>query len=280
MTKEILLAARQGLHRRLQEKLWSLHNGIASNSDKDSRTSVSIGSALAETLAVASGKPRLRGSAAGAEFERQAIGFLRATFPALDHLRPGHWQIEPGSAIAKFEQYSHLDALKEAAAGNPALAAVLGSDYTIKPDIIITRSPEEDDRINREALFVGDDTAGLTPLRKRNNSQHLLHASVSCKWTIRSDRTQNSRAEALNLVRNRKGRAPHIAVVTAEPLPSRLVSIAIGTGDIDCTYHVALHELREVVDALELDEARDTLDLMVHGKRLRDVSDLPLDLAV
>ena len=280
MTNEILLAARQGLHRRLQEKLWSLHNGIASNSDKDSRASVSIGNALAEAVGVLPGRPRLRGSAAGSEFERQTIGFLRATFPALGHLRPGCWAIASGSAIAKFEQYSHLDALKEAAADNVALAAVLGSDYTIKPDIIITRSPEDDDRINQEAPFVGDDTAGFTPLRRRNNSQHLLHASVSCKWTIRSDRTQNSRAEALNLIRNRKGRAPHIAVVTAEPLPSRLVSIAVGTGDIDCTYHVALHELREVVEASEWDDARDTLDLMVEGKRLRDVSDLPLDLAV
>lgn len=280
MTKELLLAARQSLHRRLQERLWSRNNGIASNSDKASRASVSIGNALAEVLGVPSGQPRLKGSAAGTEFERQTVGFLRTTFPALDHLRPGRWEIERGSAIDRFEQYSHLDALKEAAADNAALAAVLGSDYTIMPDIIITRSPEEDDRINREAPFVGNDTAGLTPLRRRNNSQHLLHASVSCKWTIRSDRSQNSRAEALNLVRNRKGRAPHIAVVTAEPLPSRLVSIAIGTGDIDCTYHVALHELREVVEASEWEDARDTLDLMVDGKRLRDVSDLPLDLAV
>ena len=124
------------------------------------------------------------------------------------------------------------------------------------------------------------DTARLAPLRERNNDVDLLHASISCKWTIRSDRTQNSRAEALNLVRNRKGRAPHIAVVTAEPLPSRLVSIAVGTGDIDCTYHVALHELLEVVTASEWDDARAALEVMVEGERLRDISDLPLDLVV
>lgn len=280
MTEEILLAARQSLHRGLQEKLWSLHNGIPSNSDKDNRASVSIGTALAEAVGVSSGHPRLRGSAAGTEFERQTIAFLRATFPALGHLRPGDWAIETGSAIATFEQYAHLDALEKAASENAALAAALGSDYTIKPDIILSRSPEGDDRINQESLFAGNETADHTPLRRRNNTRQLLHASVSCKWTIRSDRTQNSRAEALNLVRNRKGRAPHIAVVTAEPLPSRLVSIAIGTGDIDCTYHVALHELQEVVEASEWDDARAALDLMVHGKRLRDISDLPLDLAV
>ena len=70
----------------------------------------------------------------------------------------------------------------------------------------------------------------------------MLHASISCKWTIRSDRSQNSRTEALNLIRNRKGRVPHIAVVLFEPLPSRIASIAMGTGDIDCTYHGALYE--------------------------------------
>ncbi len=37
-----------------------------------------------------------------------------------------------------------------------------------------------------------------------------------------SDRAQNTRSEALNLIRNRKGRLPHIVVVTEEPSPSRL----------------------------------------------------------
>ena len=69
-------------------------------------------------------------------------------------------------------------------------------------------------------------------------------------------------------------------MVTAEPLPSRLASIAIGTGDIDCTYHVALHELQDVVSAELWPDAHDMLSIMVEGKRLRDISDLPLDLAI
>jgi len=108
----------------------------------------------------------------------------------------------------------------------------------------------------------------------------LLHASVSCKWTIRSDRAQNARSEALNLIRNRKGHLPHVVVVTAEPTPSRLASIALGTGDIDCVYHFALYELQSAVCALELHDAADLLAIMVEGKRLKDISDLPLDLAV
>ena len=37
-----------------------------------------------------------------------------------------------------------------------------------------------------------------------------------------------------SMIRNRKGHLPHIVVVTAEPMPNRLASLALGTGDIDC----------------------------------------------
>jgi hypothetical protein len=108
----------------------------------------------------------------------------------------------------------------------------------------------------------------------------LLHASVSCKWTIRSDRAQNTRTEALNMMRNRKGHLPHIVVVTGEPLPSRIASIALGTGDIDCVYHFALPELIATVDELDIPDSQEMVRIMVEGKRLKDISDLPLDLAV
>ncbi|HBE52840.1 MAG TPA: restriction endonuclease, partial [Cyanobacteria bacterium UBA11369] len=91
---------------------------------------------------------------------------------------------------------------------------------------------------------------------------------------------QNCRTEALNLIRNRKGKLPHIIVVTAEPLPSRIASIALGTGDIDCVYHFALYELMAAVREADLEDAAEMLRIMVEGKRLRDISDLPLDLAV
>ena len=120
----------------------------------------------------------------------------------------------------------------------------------------------------------------LASLRRINGGRPLLHASISCKWTIRSDRGQNSRTEGLNLVRHRKGHLPHVVVVTGEPLPSRVASIALGTGDIDCVYHFALMELKETVDELQFLDALEMLNIMVEGKRLKDISDLPLDLAV
>jgi hypothetical protein len=137
-----------------------------------------------------------------------------------------------------------------------------------------------DDEINQQAVLVDESVAVLASLRQRNGGSPLLHASVSCKLTIRSDRSQNSRSEALNLIRNRRGKLPHIAVVTAEPLPSRLASIALGGGDIDCVYHFALPELQDSVRELRLSDSEESLNIMVSGRRLKDISDLPLDLAV
>ena len=95
---------------------------------------------------------------------------------------------------------------------------------------------------------------------------------------MRSDRAQNTRSEALNLIRNRKGRAPHIVAVTGEPTPSRIASIALGTGDIDCVYHFALPELERAIERCDNDEAKTMLEILIQGDRLRDIADLPLDL--
>ena len=69
-------------------------------------------------------------------------------------------------------------------------------------------------------------------------------------------------------------------VVTGEPTPSRLSSLALGTGDIDTVYHFALPELIEATHASGNDEAMRTLDTLINGQRLRDIADLPLDLAI
>ncbi|WP_236731524.1 NgoMIV family type II restriction endonuclease [Pseudomonas amygdali] len=182
--------------------------------------------------------------------------------------------------IARYEQYTHLVALDRAARNDPELAAALGSDYTITPDIVVVRGLESDNAINRHEELVDRSVCTLSNLREANGGYPLLHASISCKWTIRSDRAQNARSEALNLIRNRKGKLPNIMVVTAEPTPSRLASIALGTGDIDCVYHFALYELQETLQGLKMYDALDMLAVMVDGKRLKDISDIPLDLAV
>ena len=63
-------------------------------------------------------------------------------------------------------------------------------------------------------------------------------------------------------------------------MPSRIASIALGTGEIDCVYHFALPELIETVRGLGFADALELLQIMIEGRRLRDVADLPLDLVV
>lgn len=156
----------------------------------------------------------------------------------------------------------------------------LSQDYVISPDILVVRAPESGASINAVEPLVGEDVAQMTSLRAATGARPSLHASISCKWTLRSNRAQNARAEALNLIRNRKGRVPHIAVLTGEPLPSRIASLALGTGDLDCVYHIALPELQGAIEELGNEDSRELMETMVSGKRLRDIADLPLDLAI
>ena len=160
---------------------------------------------------------------------------------------------------------------------------MLGNDYMVAPDIVVYRNLCEDAEINKDVPVVDLRVSTMADLRKANGGKPILHASISAKWTMRSDRAQNSRTEALNLIRNRKGHLPHILVVTGEPLPSRLASLALGTGDLDCVYHFALYELLDAVKEYGChgrEDILETLENLIEGKRLKDISDLPLDLSV
>ena len=223
---------------------------------------------------------KIEGQTAGSIFEEICADFIRDTFVHLSEIRPGTFHVEKGGIISQYDQYGHLDELDALIKDNAAVKAALGSDYLIKPDIIVSRTPENDDAINVNQNIVDDRFGRLSPIRSKNNSKKIMHASISCKWTIRSDRAQNSRSEGLNLIRNRKGRLPGVVVITAEPLPTRIASIALGTGDLDCVYHIALQELREAIVVANRADALDLLDLMINGRRLRDIADLPLDLAI
>ena len=181
---------------------------------------------------------------------------------------------------SNLEQYEHLAYLSALTAENAQLAAALGNDYLVTPDVVIYRDLYKDEEINAVQRIVDDSIGKMADIRKCNGGKPLLHASVSVKFTMRSDRAQNSRTEALNLIRNRKGHLPHIVVVTAEPMPNRLASLALGTGDIDCVYHFALYELMQAVKEVGSEDAIEILETLVYGKRLKDISDLPLDLSV
>ena len=261
------------------EQIVNFDGDVPNFADKSSKSSISLATSIVRQLGYMNNPTRPTGQTSGKQFQDITKEFLEESFNYLRHIRPGNWEFQIGTPISEFEQYDHLAELSQAFQQLPMLRATLG-DYLIMPDIVIARIPETDENINRSSELVEDvRVASLTPLRMINSPKLILHASISCKWTIRSDRSQNARTEGLNLIRNRKGNTPHIVVVTAEPTPQRISSLALGTGDIDCVYHIALYELIQAVQELNNDAVTDSLDILVKGKRLRDISDLPFDLA-
>lgn len=265
-------------------------DGIISNADSSSDASKGISKKIVDILVsedhhVVNTTKKISGQTLGKQFEAITMHFLQETFPDLQNLRPGRWTIlQLGNnnklKTSDFAQYEHLAYLNVLTSQNAQLAAALGNDYLVAPDVVIYRDLYDDEEINATQYIVSDEISKMADIRKATGGKPLLHASVSAKYTMRSDRAQNSRTEALNLIRNRKGHLPHIVVVTAEPMPNRLASLALGTGDIDCVYHFALYELMRAVNEIGSEDAIETLDTLVQGKRLKDISDLPLDLSV
>ena len=289
MADALILEARKKYHQSLIEnKVLSItETGVASNADSNNTPSQEIAKLVAEKLG-ARICPKLKGQTAGTVFEQITMQFVMDTFPKLQHLRPGDWTVmNLGNQNAiktwDFSQYEHLAYLSKLMNENRQLSTMLGNDYMVAPDVVVYRALCTDEEINNEHLYIDDNICTMASLRKSNGGKPILHASISAKWTMRSDRAQNSRTEALNLIRNRKGHLPHIMVVTGEPLPSRLASLALGTGDLDCVYHFALYELMDAVKEYGKQGREDiieTLENLVVGKRLKDISDLPLDLSV
>lgn len=252
--------------------------------DGSNKSSVRIACGITERLGYTPKREPIKEQTVGDLFELATKNYLSKAFELLQHVRPGNWIYSTSqTAISGFDQYEHLAYLERIVARDKALAPALGGDYIVKPDIIVARMPISDEEVNSKGMLVdGEDTvAKLTPLRAANREQAfpLLHASISCKWTIRSDRSQNTRTEALNLIRNRKGHLPHIVAVTAEPLPTRISALALGTGDLDCVYHFALNELVDAIQSIDNQDQLDMLNMLVEGRRLRDISDLPFDLS-
>ncbi len=271
---------RRRYHTAICTEIIRLKDGVPNMADVGSSLSRLISQNLLKLLPYEVGVTEIRGQTTGGRFEQATWDFLEEAFTYLHHLRPGKWKVSVHEVISNFDQYRHLSELAKLIEGNKELKTALGN-YVVEPDIVVARYPIPDIDINRnEALIDDSEFPKYSPLLARNNSIPILHASISCKWTIRSDRSQNARTEGLNLMRNRKGNTPHIAVVTGEPYPTRISSLALGTGDIDCVYHFALHELVQAVKATGNEAAQEMLEMMIDGRRLRDISDLPFDLAM
>jgi hypothetical protein len=194
---------------------WSLVPNFA---DVDNAESMRISAGMLDELAVRRDQVSEVPKDPGGPLEQEVRNHLASELP---RVHPGRgWMVARGVIITKFDQYAHLSQVDELVRGHPELRITIGTDYLIKPDVTV-------------GLGFVNTASGLPP----------LHAAISCKWTIRSDRVQNIRHECLQMIRHRRGRQPHLVTVTAEPLPSRLASIARGTGEVDAVYHIAFGAL-------------------------------------
>ena len=206
---------------------WPLVPNVA---DVDSPESMRIAAGVLDALGVAANVTSDVPKDPGGPLEQAVCDHLRSVLAGRSALA-GHsgsrdWLIARGTVITRFDQYAHLKEVDALVRAKPQLRVSVGMDYLIKPDV----------------------TVGLAGVRT-GSGLPPLHAAISCKWTIRSDRVQNIRHECLQMIRHRRGRQPHLVTVTAEPLPSRLASIARGTGEVDAVYHIAYDAMAASVGA-------------------------------
>lgn len=234
---------------------------VPNTADSDNAASVSLAASILDELGVprdfASG---VKNPQSGRPLELAVASTLKADLPTLDPTRS--WIIdEAAHPITDFLQYDHLKKVDQLVKENAELRTTLGTDYIIKPDVVV----------------------GL-PAR-HTDEPPFLHAAISCKWTIRSDRVQNIRHENNQMIRHRRERLPHLVTVTAEPLPSRLAAIARGTGEVDAVYHIAFEALDQAVVKLALQQQIstdqvDAWDEVTSQGRVRPYSDLSETLAL
>lgn len=222
--------------------------------DGSSATSVAIAGEVLNALGITHEIPHV-GQTAGTRLEEEVETHLSEALPGPIGGAPV--LVSRGTPITEFSQYEHLATLEQLIEEDETktLRASIGTDYTIEPDV----------------------TVGLELAR---GESPYLHAAIPCKWTLRSDRAQNIRHEAVVMIRHRRGRLPHITPVTAEPMPSRLASLARGTAEVDAVYHVALEELRAGCEVVGNRKQVEVLDELVTHDRLRDLSTLGSTLSI
>lgn len=221
--------------------------GTPNCSDAGSRPSVRIATRMMANLGLDENAPGPAGEP-GPQLEAGVASFLEGELS--QHQRALEWKVSRNRVVTDFDQYSHLSRLQTIINEDKTntLGVEIGRDYLVKPDV----------------------TVGLDTSRGE-----FLHAAVSCKWTLRSDRAQNVRHEAIILTRHRRGRQPHIVAVTAEPMPTRIAALARGTGEIDAVYHVALDALTNAIDDVGTVEQQSVLRELVGQDRLFDLRTLP-----
>ena len=184
--------SREAYHQAICRQVLGYRAGVPNIADRGSRKSVQLSQSILTRMGFPPCPNPPKGQRAGSLFESLTLDYLQRAFQLIQHLRPGDWTFSVHGDVTVFDQYEHLTDLAQVLAQHPGLRATLG-DCLVRPDIVVGRSPVSDQEINRDADVLQGNIATLTPLRASNfpDPRPILHASISCKWTIRSDRSQN-----------------------------------------------------------------------------------------
>ncbi len=218
---------------------------------------------------------------------RYTLQFLRDAFDeiGINGLNGSFLSVNDAiKSMIRFDDYKAVTKLVKHLNRDASLRRTIGGDYLITPDLTVAK------KLSNTIGFCADnahipaaevDSQAIKHEQPRFVRPPLdyktLHASISCRWTIRFDRSVSCRASPLNLIRSKSGKRPYIAVVTFEPFSWSIGSMAIG--GIDCIYHGALYELIDATGKGDDPDSVAKLIMLVNARRLRDISDLPFDLA-
>lgn len=182
----LIAKERYHFHERLFETntLTLTKAGVASNADTSSRGSKAIAKRVVDILVEEQQHKinmveKISGQTLGKQFEMLTMEFLQATFPNLQNLYPGKWSIlQLGNnnklKTSDFEQYEHLAYLSALTAENAQLAAALGNDYLVAPDVVVYRELFEDDEINQNQCIVDNDVSKMADIRKVNGGKEAV----------------------------------------------------------------------------------------------------------
>jgi len=279
---------RRDYQRAICEELVAFYGDshIPTIADRTSPGSVDLSCRLISALGMQLGAEERSQETINRRFCDLTAEFIIRALSVLHRANTQDWSVVIGGMASDFVDllgnHSTLPRLQRALAADPQVRTELDRYYLITPDIIVGRkqaraSLAEGAQPTAQRELNGNPSA---PSDEGGGGKSFVRASISCNWMLRSNQIHSVHTEPLNLIRTQECIVPHIMVVTFEPLPNRLASIALGSGDIDCTYHVALHELRVAVRDCGNDAHIEQLEGLIEGKRLRDVGDLPFDLAI
>lgn len=144
--RALIVAQREWLHSEIIRRnvLTMDAKGVASNADKGNKASREIASLLARSLGCEARREKSAGQTSGSSFEVLVSEFVARTFPKLQHIRPGDWEIRQlgnrnALGTSDFAQYEHLEYLKTLTDENARLRTIIGNDYMVAPDVVVYR---------------------------------------------------------------------------------------------------------------------------------------------